>query len=677
MIVQPCFPSLMPESNWRPPAEFPEIWQAKAWDLDVETCDPHLQEKGPGFQRKDAFVCGVAIHVDGFSGYWPVRHAQGQNLAPNVVFSWLAEQAKQFNGEMYGANLLYDLEALHAEGVHFKDSVKIRDVQICEPLIDEESVNGYSLETLSKKYLGVGKEEGLLRESAQCFTKGYKDKRGKRPISFDPKSDLWMLPPEYVGPYAEGDVDRPHRIYEQQKKELNSQDLWQVLELEASLVPILLKMRIQGVRVDLEQAEALVRLMTREIDKYRVQIKELVGFNPNLDSSAEMLKAYNVLNFAMPELNIAANFKMTALGNPSFTSDWYRQQGDPLSLAVSKAKKLLTLRDDFVLGDIVEAQINGRIHSSFHQLRESDRGTRSGRFSSTNVNLTQVPNRHDDDLWGSESPIWAEEVRKLFVAELGQIFCKSDYSQQESRLIVHFAALCKLPGVEDAVHAFRTNPTTDFHQLTTKIVNEKSGRNFKRKQIKAINLGLSYGMGVAKLARQLNLSIPEAQEILTTYNQALPFIRALSNKAMRTAQERGYLVTLLGRRQHFNMWEPMSESKEDRGFKYKGLPLEQAQQAWPGRRLQRAGVHKSLNRLAQPGAASQTKKAVQVLYYEYGIVLGLIVHDECSSSLPSIEEARTVKRVMETCVLLEIPVVADTKIGPSWGAAKQEVRLNT
>ena len=79
------------------------------------------------------------------------------------------------------------------EDVKFHDDVKRCDVQICEPLLDEETAAGYSLEVLSKKYLGVGKDEELLRRAASMYTKGYKDKRAKRPIPFDPKGDLWML----------------------------------------------------------------------------------------------------------------------------------------------------------------------------------------------------------------------------------------------------------------------------------------------------------------------------------------------------------------------------------------------------------------------------------------------------------------------------------------------------
>lgn len=688
MHIQPSFPEFLPESSWRPPDSFPDISREKWWSLDLESKDPHLSANGPGFIRNDAFIAGVAIHTEGFRGYYPVRHAQGCNLAPNVVFDWLRDMTKDFRGELYGANLLYEEEGLWYEGVRFHDDVKRYDVQIAEPLIDEETAEGYSLEVLSNKYLGIGKEEGLLKAAAERYTKGYKDKRARRPIPFDPKGDLWMLPPEYVGAYGEGDVDRPLRIFrDHQSKILDKEGLWDIFRLETSLVPILLRMRINGVAVDLERAHRLVKTLTDEIDKLSMEVKKLVGFDPNVDSGKDMLKAYNVLNFRMPEFNIAANFKYTAPstkhpeGQASFTSDWYAAQRDPLSKTILKKKKLMTLRDDFVIGDIIKASVDGRLHCQFQQLKADEAGTRSGRMASRNPNLQQVPARHDDELWGKNSPIWAEEVRKLFVPddyrEGFKKWLKADYSQQEPRLLVHFASLCKLAGADIAVKAFRANPLVDYHQLTTDIVNEKSGRQppFKRKQIKGVNLGIMYSMGIKKLCRMLGVSIQDGQEILNAYHAALPFVKALSAKAMSTAQDRGYISTLLKRKRRFNLWEPIPESKEEREFRHMGLPRHLAEQRWPGRRLQRYGIHKALNALIQGSAADQTKEAMRVLYYEHKYVPALQVHDELGGTVEDAEQAMLIKKVMQECVILQIPVVSDACLGPSWGEAKEEVRL--
>jgi DNA polymerase-1 len=432
-------------------------------------------------------------------------------------------------------------------------------------------------------------------------------------------------------------------------------------------------MRIDGVRVDTEKARALVKVLSSEIDKYSAQIKKLVGFEPNVDSGPDLAKAYNALHFARPELNIAGRLKLTTLGNPSFTSAWYSEQNDPLSRAIHKKKKLMTLMQDFVIGDILGEQISGRLHPQFHQLRDNDRGTRTGRMSSTNPNGQQVPARHNEDLWGPESPNWAELVRGLFVANHGEIWSKNDFSQQEFRILIHFAAKAKLPGAEVAVEAFRRNPKTDFHQFATDLINRISGRSFKRNRVKSINLGISYSMGVFKLAKQLGVSMDEAKEILTDYDRGMPFVKALSKKCMGVAADRGFILSLFNRRQRFSLWEPVPTDNDERQFfKGKGLPLEQAQAAWPNRRLQRAGIHKALNKLCQSAASSQTKAAMRDLYYDHGrTTLSLAVHDELSGSVPDRSQARLVKQVMENCVRLMIPVVCDSTVGPSWGEAKE------
>lgn len=693
-MIQPPFPEFLPESSWRPPDRFPNIGEEKWISMDVEARDPHLTDKGPGYIRGDAYIVGVAVHTDGFSGYFPVRHAQGCNIAPNVVFDWLRDQTKIFRGSLYGGNLLYDEEALYHDGVEFHRDVRRCDIQIAEPLINEETAEGYSVEVLSNKYLGVGKEEELLRAAAERYSKGFRDKRAKRPIPFDPKGDLWMLAPEYVGLYAEGDVDRPRRIFQDhQSKILDKEDLWEIFNLESSLIPILLRMRIRGVAINQERAHKLVGILTQQIDSFSLKIKKLVGFDPNVDSNRDVLKAYEVLNFKMPEFEISKQFKYTAptqnypQGQASFTDDWYASQRDPLSKLIRKKKKLLTLRDDFVLGDILKESVNGRLHCQFQQLRTDDSGTRSGRMASRNPNLQQVPARHsgcDEDcpdncnnhLWGKNEPNWAKEVRALFVADEGDVgYLKSDYSQQEPRLLLHFADLCKMPGSDVAVSAFRKNPLTDYHKLTTLIVNEKSGKSFKRSQIKGINLGIMYGMGLKKLCRMLNLSMHEGQEILAAYHDALPFVKGLSSKAMSIAQDRGFVRTLLKRKRRFDLWEPMGRPGEEKTYYRQGFKRHVADQLFPGRRLQRFGVHKALNALIQGSAADQTKKAMQVLFYEHDIVMSVTVHDELGGSVVNVEQARLIKSVMQDCVTLRVPVVADSNIGPSWGEANDEVLL--
>lgn len=669
MGVQLPFPELLPESDWRLPEEFPDLrGRGCKWiGVDTETCDPHLKEKGPGFLRGDAFVAGYSICADGFNAYYPVRHAEGPNLAPNVVADWLTEQLEGEEPKIF-CNAQYDLESLWSDGIRDIRG-KVLDVQIAEPLIDEETSEGYSLEALSKKYLGSGKEEELLELAASLYSHGGK-RKGRGNLPLHPKRDLWLLPPRYVGPYAMADSLKTVEVFKRQEKVIDAEGLRGIFELETELVPIVWQMRLKGIRVDLEAAERTARELTDSIDKFSMTIRGLVGFDPNIDSGQDLVKAYEEYN--RKHIN-KVEIRYTNLGNPSFNKEWLEGQDDELSEAISKKRKLMTLRDDFVRGDIIGEQVDGRIHCRWSQLRQDDRGTRSGRFASSQPNLQQVPARWDEEFWGDGVPNWAERTRKLFVPDLGKLFYRGDLAGQEPRLLVHFAGLCSLPGAAEAVETFRKNPLTDYHAFATEVCNRHSNRNFKRKQIKGINLGVAYGMGVKKLCRMLKVSENVGKEILAEYHVALPFVRGLTNKVTTAAQERGFIRTILGRKRRFNTWEPVPERREEIGTVRRGLPLDQAEKAWPGRRLQRFGTHKACNSLIQGSAGDQTKKAMIDLYREHKIVPQLQVHDEICGSVVDTAEGRIYKHAMEHAVELLIPVVCDGKVGPNWGDAKQEV----
>jgi DNA polymerase I-like protein with 3'-5' exonuclease and polymerase domains len=185
-----------------------------------------------------------------------------------------------------------------------------------------------------------------------------------------------------------------------------------------------------------------------------------------------------------------------------------------------------------------------------------------------------------------------------------------------------------------------------------------------------------YSMGLVKLCRLLGVSIPEGTEILRDYHSALPFVRGLANKVQQVAEERGLIRTILGRIRHLNLWEPVPEGRDELESRVKlGLPRDEAEARWKGRRLRRFGLNKVLNSLIQGSAGDQTKQAMHNLYYHHGKVCHLQVHDELCASVDDAEESRTYKREMEQAVILLLPVVADCKMGRSWGEATEEVEF--
>ena len=228
-----------------------------------------------------------------------------------------------------------------------------------------------------------------------------------------------------------------------------------------------------------------------------------------------------------------------------------------------------------------------------------------------------------------------------------------DYSQQEPRLVVHYASLHKFPSVYDVVDSYESDSGTDFHQVVADMA------QIPRTQAKTINLGLFYGMGKAKLQAELGVSKEKAAELFDQYHAKVPFVKQLMNSAMNRAQERGQIRTLLGRLCRFHLWEPNSFGM------HKALPHEEAlQEHGPG--IKRAYTYKALNRLIQGSAADMTKKSMLDLYKE-GIIAHIQIHDELCVSVESDEQAKKIVEVMENAVKLEVPNKVDYEYGKNWG----------
>jgi len=407
-LNEPLFP---PESKWVPPKDFPRLQDAKILGLDCETKDPKLLSEGPGSLRGDGYIVGISLATEDNKWYFPIAHEGGGNLDKDKITSWLKNVLGTKTPKV-GANILYDLEWLRADlEVHVKGP--IYDIQVAEPLLDENKQGGYSLNNLSEHYLGVCKEEENLKAAAQSY-------------GIDPKSELWRLHSKYVGPYAEADAQLPIHIFNIQKKLLAEQDLWEVFALESNLTQLLLDMRFLGVRVHIEKAYELSKDMlqqeTRILDELRI----------NPWSTKDLQRLFDREGIPI---------RYTEAGNPSFTREYLESLSHPVSKRIVEYRVLSKNRRDFIDGLILKKNIGGRLHAQFHQLRNDRFGTRSGRFSSSNPNLQQIPSRH---------PYWGPLIRGLFLPDSGFKFARFDYSQQEPRLTVHYGELCNLKGAREA-----------------------------------------------------------------------------------------------------------------------------------------------------------------------------------------------------------------------------------
>ena len=258
-------PLFEPKSDWRPPelSTLPSWKGARRVGIDTETRDPHLKELGVGARRGGQIV-GVSVAIeDGPKMYLPFRHKGGDNLPEANVLAYLRDNAKEFTGQVVGANINYDLDYLLNEDITFPQVEFFRDIQIADPLINELHLN-YSLDAIAKRHGLPGKNEELLRQAAKDF-------------GVDPKSGMWQLPARYVGPYAETDAEEPLKVLRRQERIIEENDLWKIYNLESQVIPVLVRVRRRGVRFSWERLEGIERWSLDEEQKALAEVRHLTG----------------------------------------------------------------------------------------------------------------------------------------------------------------------------------------------------------------------------------------------------------------------------------------------------------------------------------------------------------------------------------------------------------------
>lgn len=494
----------------------------------------------------------------------------------------------------------------------------INDIQIADCLLDEEQPEGYSLEAISRRWLGTGKDETLLRAAAENW-------------GLDAKRDLWRLPAQLVGAYAEQDATATLAIWQKQKHALKDADLWEVYQVERELTPILFEMYWQGIRVDPTHAAQLnARWKTRE-DELR---RALAG--------VDLWSAASIARFCDKE---GIGYPRTATGKPSITKEYLEASSHPKLKQLQEARAINRVREIYLEENLIRNVFRGRIHPQYIQMASDDGGTRTMRLAARNPNAQQFPKR--------SSLFDAKSLRKCLLPEDQCEWAKFDYWSQEPVIQLHYALQANLPGAKEVCEQFKQGI-----KLYTFIEKATNGRcNYD--QAKAVALGRSYGMGKDKMADTLNMSPDQCAQILHEFDQVVPYISLLSSAVSNKAQQRGFIRTLLGHRRHFNLWQPA-------GKKYESpLPADQAKAKWPDHVLQRAYTHKAFNSLIQGGAAGQTKKALVMIAKEIRLPQ-MTVHDEISVSIQSAKEADQIDEIMCTCIPLQAPVRTDRTISSHW-----------
>jgi len=653
----PLFP---PDSSWRPtPVCDLPVWPKQGRiGYDVETCDPDLKRLGAGVRRSNARLVGISFAIeDGPRHYLPFGHAGGDNLQRDHVLDYIRDQAAYFEGDLVGGNLPYDLDWSEEHGIKFPRVKAFRDIMVADPLIYELH-RSYSVQNISKRWGFDGKDETLLKEAAAQY-------------GVHPKEGLWELPARYVGAYAEEDADLPLRVLRRQERKIVEDELERVYALETSLLPVLVRMKRRGVRVNLQRLAQIERWSVleeaRALDEVHRQTGVLIRAG-TMDREGQIWQAEAIA----PALRqIGVEPPKTEKGAPSITAAMLDGLHHPVADAIKRARKVNKLRTTFA-ASVREHQVKGRLHCQFNQLPRSDdsssdsdeegEGARFGRMSSSKLNLQQQPSRDDF------SAMW----RAIYLPEEDEQWASIDYSKQEPMWIISLAERLRLRGAKECADQYRRDPKSDIYQVVDSFI------NVGRKQSKIIFLGRAYNMQAKKLAVDLGkptrlmvygprgTSYPvdsdmgrqlvgqgnkkfvgaceEVEEYVRKIDAEMPFVRELSEKAEKHAKANGFVRTESGRRCHF-------EQDENGNYQF---------------------TYRALNRRIQGSAGDQTKQALVNIDRE-GYRILFPVHDEIANSIKSRKEADAIAEIMCSAIKIEMDMRVDIEIGESWGGSMGHV----
>jgi len=636
--------------------------------IDIETYDPNLKSKGLGAIRNDGFICGIAVATENDLAYFPLRHSDIFIDFKRDEKIWDVLNKRIFQNEKITKvfhNAMYDVCWIRAvTGMMIKG--RIVDTMIAASVIDENRFK-YSLDALSKDYLNEQKYKYDLQQKTLEWSGG---------TVKDPMTNMHKLPASIVKEYAKQDVNLTYKLWKLFDKKIDEvlytkddgeqKTCRQIFELETKLFLCLVDMKFKGVKIDVAKAIQFGRHLKKRRDQIIKAIENITTIHVDIWAAASIKKLLDHL--CIKDYKVTPKSKM-----PQLPKDYLRKHNNKCLRMIAKAREYDKAVNTFIDG-LLEYVHEGRIHADINQIRSDTGGTVTGRFSMSNPNLQQIPAKG----------YIGGKMRELFIPEDGCEWGSFDYSQQEPRIVVHYAIKLGLPGTESLKDEFDRDDA-DFHQIVADMA------NISRKQAKTINLGLFYGMGKIKLQKELGLDQRQAKELFNEYHSRVPFVRQLSQELIAFSKQNKLLFTLHDRFCRFDRWETTNKEWNPETNRFNEVPLytkEQAMEAFKAEMLDKykenkidanymdyferyytpAFTYKALNRLIQGSAADMTKKAMVDLH-EKGIIPHIQIHDELCFSITD-HEPELIKNVMEQTIPLEVKNKVDFESGPNWGTIK-------
>lgn len=535
--------------------------------------------------------------------YCPIKAAGRDYLPLEEVKEVFAEYFTSGKLEIVGQNTKFDLEVLATLGVH---GARVHfDTMIAAWLLDSSS-SAYSLESLALRYLNY---EAIAY--ADIVPKG---------------RDFSYVPLEEAVKYGAEDSDLAWRLHLHFSSEMAKRGLDKVwLEYEKPLIPVLVEMEGNGVALDFAEMAHLDKTFSERQAKLEEQIHKAAGKDFNINSTQQLGKVL------FEDLGLPAG-KKTQRGWSTATETLEGLKGMhpivELILEYRGVSKLLSTYVDTLPG---LAGPDGRVHTSFLQT-----GTATGRLSSKNPNLQNIPIRSDD----------GRLIRSAFTAAPGKLFLSADYSQIELVVLAHVS------GDEALRKAFRDGG--DVHRYTASLIFDKPQEEIQpseRRVAKTINFGIMYGMSAFRLAGEIGVSRADAAGFIERYFDRYSGVRDYISKVVKDAEAKGYVETLGG---HVRAVQGIDSRNKN---------------------VKQAAERVALNTIIQGSAAELMKKAMVSIHSrlsESGLRAKLLlqVHDELifeapEEEIPELE--RIVRAEMEGAATFSVPLKVGIETGRRWG----------
>lgn len=585
--------------------------------IDIETKDPHLKDWGPGSIRKDGKIIGIGCYCPdkGIDEFFHPEDTQIKDLLRDPSIG------KIFHNGVYDIDWIVNGEGLDIAG-------PCEDTMTRETLLDSYAFS-YSLDACCKRHGIEGKNKGQTIDEYWKQVGG----RGKAIEHLD------EIPFTLVGKYCKQDCKATYELFQAQHSLLVQQDLLRANDIEVRLYPILMHMRKNGFRLDMSNLFSLGNQFSNEYETGLKELEDTYGFVEGTLS----LNAANDLYKIWKQEGLPIEY--TSTGKPSFAAAVLDDCPHPVAHKIKHLKGLIKTQS--FLDSWVDLAIQDHLYPSFFPAKRDDGGTVTGRWSSQNPNLQQVPAREDKH---------GKEIRSLFIPEEGCYLGAFDYKQIEYRVFTHFASG---EGAVEAQKHFNEDPNTDYHQMTIDLMGWNDLGKEGRHLAKNLNFGSIYGLGPKSFATKFKQNLlhnhperdpdnlfPVAQSLMNEYFAKVPFVKPTCTKIMEVGQRRGYVKTLSGRRQR--------------------MPLDK-------------GTYKLINYLIQGSAADILKKGL-VDAWDAGVFtvlkLHATVHDESVFSIPRTREGLEACEHFYKCLAnaykLKIPLGVDTEIGPDWGHCNED-----